>query len=403
MGWKAKAFLFLQNIFHRLLFFVSKKKQKRPFSLEAPEKILLSNWASLGDLFLSMLVFQAIRDRFPQAKIGFLVSKHSRKVLQSYEGIDFIHEVEGLAKNYPHFFAKLKRWALFLMRERRALIHEIKEKNYSWAIELYPFFPNTISLFWSAKIPFLIGFDRGGGSFLLDLIIDWKEGSYLKNQYETLISTLYRNKLKNREFDKEVTRNFSLEREIIVEGQGLSEEKNCGERLTQGKTDSSTCFSICKGDSKKRFSNQLKSFSQRSYLILHPFSSLSEKDFPLSFWQRLYFLLKQEGFSLYFTGDGKSQREAIQKIGATEEENLCGKLSWQEFVDQVEKSRAVISVDTVTVHVAAFFNLPLFLLYQRKDPLWVPSGKGKKIYSSKDFPEQVLEDVKELYKEGFRP
>jgi hypothetical protein len=55
---------------------------------------------------------------------------------------------------------------------------------------------------------------------------------------------VYRNNLKNRDFDKETPQNFCLERETIAERQGSSEDKNFEKKLTRSKTDPSGCFGI---------------------------------------------------------------------------------------------------------------------------------------------------------------
>ncbi len=55
---------------------------------------------------------------------------------------------------------------------------------------------------------------------------------------------LYRNNLKNREFDKEAPQNFCLERATIAERQGASENKNSEVKPTPSKPDSSGCFGI---------------------------------------------------------------------------------------------------------------------------------------------------------------
>ena len=55
---------------------------------------------------------------------------------------------------------------------------------------------------------------------------------------------LYRNNLKNRDFDKEAPQNSCLERATIALGQGASEDKNFEGKPTQSKTDSSGCFGI---------------------------------------------------------------------------------------------------------------------------------------------------------------
>ena len=55
---------------------------------------------------------------------------------------------------------------------------------------------------------------------------------------------LYRNNLKNREFDKEAPQNFCSERATIAERQGASENKNCEVKPTPSKTDYSGCFGM---------------------------------------------------------------------------------------------------------------------------------------------------------------
>ena|GEM_PF-634142 len=68
---------------------------------------------------------------------------------------------------------------------------------------------------------------------------------YLEIDKETLKRRLlYRNNLKNREFDKEASQNSHLERATIVRAQGASEEENFEKKPTPSKTDSSGCFGI---------------------------------------------------------------------------------------------------------------------------------------------------------------
>jgi uncharacterized membrane protein YtjA (UPF0391 family) len=55
---------------------------------------------------------------------------------------------------------------------------------------------------------------------------------------------LYRNNLKNREFDKEAPQNSCSERATIAERQGASENKNSEVKPTRSKPDSSSCFGI---------------------------------------------------------------------------------------------------------------------------------------------------------------
>ena len=64
-------------------------------------------------------------------------------------------------------------------------------------------------------------------------------GVHLKASYEIIYrALLYRNGLKNREFDKEAFQNSDLERVTIVRGQGASEDLNFEGKLTN------SCYAV---------------------------------------------------------------------------------------------------------------------------------------------------------------
>jgi uncharacterized protein len=67
---------------------------------------------------------------------------------------------------------------------------------------------------------------------------------FIKAKKISIDRSLYRNNLKNREFDKEASQNSHLERATIVRAQGSSEEDNFENKPTPSKTDSSGCFGI---------------------------------------------------------------------------------------------------------------------------------------------------------------
>src|SRR5271156_2123508 len=63
-------------------------------------------------------------------------------------------------------------------------------------------------------------------------------------QWIALEENLYRNNLKNREFDKEASQNSHLEQATIVRATALSEDENFEKKPMPSKTDSSDCFGI---------------------------------------------------------------------------------------------------------------------------------------------------------------
>jgi hypothetical protein len=83
---------------------------------------------------------------------------------------------------------------------------------------------------------------------------------------------LYRNNLKNREFDKEAPQNFRSERAIIAGRQGASENENFEEKPTQSKTDPSGCFDIYpfrfKRTQKDHIESSLQSKKKSGFILI---------------------------------------------------------------------------------------------------------------------------------------
>jgi len=70
--------------------------------------------------------------------------------------------------------------------------------------------------------------------------------------------SLYRNNLKDREFDKKAPQNFCSEQATIAQRQGASENENCEAKPTQTNTDSSSYFGIEGQEKGKEATNILK-------------------------------------------------------------------------------------------------------------------------------------------------
>lgn len=316
-GWKFRLLVRFLDWIHWITKTVRPKKKRE----QVIQRILLCNWASLGDVLLATSVIAPLRKRFPGVKIGFLVSKNSKTVLDTCEGIDWIHEVENfpLTLSGPGFRRKLFAWARFSLRDNRAIAREIAKKNYTCAIDLYPFFPNCISILWHAKIPLRIGFDTGGNSYLLNIISSWNSENYLTVQYAKLLNLFG--------IEENICPQILLSKQIAPNG---------------------------------------------SYFVFHPCSSGNYKELPVHFWKELYSKCKKAGISIFFTGHGRREEAFIQEIGAGEKESLCGKLSWKALISTLQQSRGVISVDSVPVHLAAALNRPYAVLYQKYTNLWYP-------------------------------
>ncbi len=116
------------------------------------------------------------------------------------------------------------------------------------------------------------------------------------------------------------------------------------------------------------------SHETKDYVLFHIGSADATKEFSIPFWQDLYDAYQAEGRTVHFTGSGKRQEELIQQI-ALPEENFCNRLTFFEFLQKVAMAEHIISVDTVTVHMAAMLKKRYYALFQKEldVPLWFPN------------------------------
>ncbi|MCI0381715.1 MAG: glycosyltransferase family 9 protein [Chlamydiae bacterium] len=289
--------------------------KKSKFQKDLPiKRILLSNWASLGDVFLAASVIPVLKQAFPDCSIGFLVSPSMKVVLEENSAISWIHELEmWTAKKYNSLWDRILKYFIHL-KERNKLALEIKTIQYDCAIELYPFFPNAISLFWKSGIPIRIGFITSGSSYLLTHPIDWTKSEYLPSCYIELLKQL-----------------------------GITDYSQLSPFLPE----------------KKELVLPLQ------YVIFHVSSSVRLKEMPSLFWRELAVLCQGLNHTILFTGKGLRENQFIEEIikDLPYCKNMCDFLSWKELVTAVKQAKAVISVDSVVAHIAAACRLPLIIIY----------------------------------------
>ncbi len=279
-------------------FFLPKaKKRKIPSKFHS---ILLSNIAHLGDVVLSTGVLEPIKKAYPHVKIGFLVSSSSKQVIEGHPLIDHIH-------TFDH--AKFKRGK----SSRFKALREIRKMKYDIAIDLYVYYPNTISLFWLAGIPIRIGYRSGGGGPLLTHYLDRSNKHILEYHFD-LLKFL----------------------SIHTFGKPFLPEK---------------AFAIPKEE----------------YIVVHMGDPTSPKSLPKDKWLELF--KKYSETQLVFTGYGAKENAQIN-----EGLNLCNKISFQELVYLIKHCKLLVSIDSVPSHIASCFEKPCIIIFRETHTLdqWKP-------------------------------
>jgi heptosyltransferase-2 len=102
-----------------------------------PRHILVSRTDKIGDLILSLPVFQTLRKAFPHARITALVSAYAKEVVQGHPAVDAVEVIDPRDGMGP-------------------LIQRLKSLDADVFIALYPR-PKLAIAAWLAKIPIRIG------------------------------------------------------------------------------------------------------------------------------------------------------------------------------------------------------------------------------------------------------
>ena len=155
-----------------------------------PKRILIANWAHLGDVITSLPTLRAIRLNFPSALIDLLVGSGSRVVLENSGLYDNLYEVDHFVLNRSGkgLIAKL----LIYLNGKRKFLAAARSKKYDLAIDLYQYFPPASPLFWQAGASVRCGFTSGGFGPLLTHPVRWSFQDKPIGQYgQDLIAELW--------------------------------------------------------------------------------------------------------------------------------------------------------------------------------------------------------------------
>lgn len=292
---------------------------RRNFAIvHRPEKILLSNIAFMGDAVIATTVLRALKKKFPDAKIGFLVSSKSEEVMKCHPLIDWVHV-------FDHWYVKRSFGSLRRHWEtQRKVVKGIDAIGYDLAIELHPYFPNSISLLYRTKIPIRIGYESAGlGPLLTHPLPFHGSGSYIGKSFLQLLQGLGIRP----EFETPLPHYFLQEEKKRMEGSYIP---NC-----------------------------------IGYTVIHMGTSSLLKEWPLESWIELVKKLSSKGHRLVFTGQGRRETD-LTKVACSHATNgidLANRLRWVEFVQVIQQAQLLISVDSASIHIAAAAMVPTIAIF----------------------------------------
>ena len=346
-----------------LSFIKRRSKQTTDKKNQRFSRILISNIAHMGDCVLSTSILPSIIEKFPEAKIGFLIGEWNKTILNNHPSIMWRHFL-----NHPlinrHKESRIIKLYRFLVSFGK-VVREINRVRYDIVIDLQAFYPNSIFFLYFTNIPRRVGYSSAGFSPLLTDAYDWEHR-------ECHITSKY----------------FVLLKALNIDVQKAKDLKGFLPHLQ------SSCISL------KQYGSGM-----RSYVVFHPFSGECKKDWKIEKWRDLAIKFQKRNCMIICTGKGKSQREQLEKYFRFKKGiiNLCDQLSFEEFSKVIMGSKLVVSVDTVAIHLSAAFNVPLISLHSESinAKLWgLNNVNSKALYEKSGGVNEI--SIDRVYTESLR-
>ena len=291
-----------------------------------PGKILVCNQAHIGDVIWASSALPVLKAAFPQARIGFLVHPASTVVLAGNPYVEWVHTLEHwkLNRRRTPFLQKLKSYR----RSRSRAIREVKAVGYDLAIDLYPYFPNSIPLLFTAGIPLRLGWTSGGFGGLLTHALDWEYAhEHVVDWHKKLLATIL-----------PCPKHTELARPELYCSKAIREE--WGKVMAE--------HSIPRG-----------------YVTFHIGAGGVHKRWPEENWRQLAKLCLVSGWSIVLLGHGEDEEKACSRIAHLSGDifDLSGKLTWPLMAETIGRSSLLVGLDSASPHIAAARDVRAVCIY----------------------------------------
>lgn len=301
------------------------------------DKILITRLSAIGDVIHALPTAYAVRQKFPNAQIDWLVEEKAYPLVNLNPYLDNV------------IILPRKRWKELLSRDLIkgvksffSFFKEMKSKNYDLNLDLHGLFKSSLSGFLSKP-----GLRMGPA--------DGRELSTLFYQAKIDIPDKTMHK---------VERNLHLASALGAQ----TDVVNYGLKMTPViKSRVSRLFESEGIDSKKKL------------VVINPFTTWESKNWFLERYFELANDLIEAGYYVIFTGT-RSDSEEIEKFISVDQNscsNLAGKTDLEELTEVYNRAEIYIGGDTGPTHLAAAVELPVVALMGPTDPeTHGPYGEG---------------------------
>lgn len=299
-----------------------------------PKRILIIQTAFLGDVILSTPLIRALRERFPDSFISFLLIPETKKVLENNPHLNEIIVYDKRKKGGMGGFLDIKR--------------KIKEREFDLSVIPHRSLRSAL-LAYISRIPERIGFDRSAGSFLFTHRIVYQPYAHEVDRNLSLLAS-FNKYLKDRAPELfPSTEDFSYARKLLLDSGIWEEAKIVG--IAPGSV-----------------------WATKRWL-------------PDRFAEVADLLVNKMGAKVVFLGseDDLALCEKIAKLMTEKSVNLAGKTDVLQSAGIISFCKVILSNDSAPVHLASAMKSPVVAIFGSTIPEFgfAPYGEGHLIIEKK--------------------
>ncbi len=289
--------------------------------------IAISRVDSIGDVLLTLPITAWLKEQFPTCRITFFCKNYTAPIVKYYAAIDDIVKIDDL---------------FTLPKKEQA--DAIESLGIDAVVHVFPK-KELAKLFKKAKVPTRIGTSHR--LFHLNTC-------NVRPNFTRKKSPLHESQL-----------NFELLRPFGLNEIPAFEQVS---KLT-------SLFSIEKQDLPEEF----EGLADKKYIVLHPKSQGSAREWPIEKYTELARKLIVNGYEVVFTGtesEGAQFRKLIPKDAGIHDST--GKLSIDQLIWLIRNASALVACSTGPLHIAGFLNTKAIGLFSPRTPIhpgrWKPLG-----------------------------
>jgi heptosyltransferase I len=310
--------------------------------MQEVEKILIIKLSSIGDVVHSLPFLEVIRERFPHARIDWLVEEESSQIVEGHAALDRV--IVSRRKTWQNRLIKGAGY-LQVLREAMQFLEEVRKYKYDLVVDLQGLFKSGILVGLSRgkrKIG-MLGAREGGGFFLNEPPVPVDYEQHAVDRYLEVAKYLGCSDLSWKGLIPVLDPDIKTVKELIHE----------------------------------------KGLEKTPLVVVNPMARWKTKLWESENFAVLADRLRNElSCQVVFTG-GRQDREIIKYILTMMKEkplNLAGRTSLKELAYLFTTCSVLITTDTGPMHIAAAMGCRVIALFGPTDPRRTgPYGQGHEV------------------------